>query len=125
MTAATIPRIRAAEEPARIDASLDGADVEADDGDRVAELWVDVVVKSLKLCVVVAVLLESVLDSVAELKVEFRTAAVPVPIDPLMPVTVAVELPNTNAEVLAVEEAVAALPVEEDAEPPLTEKRPE
>lgn len=37
MTAATIPKIRAADEPVRIGASFDGAEVEADEGMRVAD----------------------------------------------------------------------------------------
>lgn len=117
MTAATIPRIKAADEPARMDASLEGALVEDEDGVRVAELWVDVVLALVMLC-------ELLLDvKVAELKVEFRMTAVPVPIDSVMPVTVAVELPNSNALVLAV--LLLVLLEEEFAEPPLTEKRPE
>lgn len=65
---------------------------------------------------------------VAELKVEFRMTAVPVPIDSVMLVTVAVELSNPKGPVaaallLALVLLLALL--EEFAEPPLTEKRPE
>lgn len=136
MTAATIPKIKAADEPARMGASLDGAEVEAEaeDGVRVAELWV-VVVIVLELCVLLAALLSvllwallsvSVLDKVAELKVVFRPAAVPVPSAPDMPVMLAVELPIIVAVTAPVADAdMLPLLAEELAEPPLTEKRPE
>lgn len=120
MTAATIPRIKAADEPARIDASLEGAEVEEDDGVRVAELWVEVELISLKLWLVVLLL---VLVKVAELKVEFRTAAVPVTRAPLMLVMLAVPLLSRVVEAAA--EDAAALLVEELSSPPSTEKRPE
>lgn len=48
MTAATIPNTRAADEPARIGASLDGAEVEADEGIRVADEPLVVLVMELK-----------------------------------------------------------------------------
>lgn len=63
------------------------------------------------------------LVKVAELKVEFRMTAVPVPIDSVMPVMVAVELLSPAAPV--VEALLLALLLEEFAEPLLTEKRPE
>lgn len=124
MTAATIPKIKAADEPARMDASLDGAEVEAEDGVRVAELWLDVVVMSLKSRVLL-VLLAVLLVKVAELNVEFRTDAVPVPRAPVMLVTLAVELPNGVGEAASVDEAALLLLADELAETPLTEKRPE
>lgn len=51
MTAATIPKTRAADDPVRTGASLDGAEVEADEGIRVADepLLVPVLVMELKL----------------------------------------------------------------------------
>lgn len=114
MTAATIPRIRAADDPVRTGASLDGAEVEADEGIRVADepAWL-VLVISLK---VNALLLEL---RVAVLKVEFRDMAVPVPDALPMLVMVAVELPKPVA--VAVDEAE----LEVLLEPPVMVKSPE
>lgn len=81
-----------------------------------AELWVEVELRSLKLWLVVLLL---VLVKVAELNVEFRTAAVPVTSAPLMLVMLAVPLLNR------VEEAAALLLVEALSSAPSTEKRPE
>lgn len=109
MTAATIPRIKAADEPARIGASLDGAEVDSEDGVRVAELRVElelVLVMSLKSLVLLVV-------NDAVLKVEFLAIAVPVPEALAMLVMLAVELPAAEVEV-----ALEALP-------PVMEKRPE
>lgn len=49
MTAATIPKTRAADDPVRMGASFDGAEVEADEGIRVADEPLPVVVIELKL----------------------------------------------------------------------------
>lgn len=69
MTAATIPKIKAVNEPVRMGASLDGAEVDAvaeAELVRVVEVWPDVCALDDEV-------------SVAVLKVEFRVMAVPVP----------------------------------------------
>lgn len=113
MTAATIPKIRAADEPVRTGASFDGAEVEEDEGVRVAEEWW-----------LVVLLAESNVKALFEvkdavLKVEFRDIAVPVPDALAMLVMLAVELLNPVGT--AVPELVALLL----SEPPLTVKSPE
>lgn len=100
MTAATIPRMRAADEPVRICASLDGAVVVAA---AVADVRVADRVDAPKVSLLVEV-------NVAVLNVEFRIMAVPVPA--AVPMLVMVEL-------------LAAVVVELEPEPARMVKRPE
>lgn len=103
MTAATIPKISAIDEPVRIEASLLGADVASAEEVAVREVELRELVIEPK----VASLEEEV--KVAVLNVEFLARAVPVP----------AALPTlVMLAVLLLEAAVVVVALEAEAEPP-------